>query len=199
MKKIDKLRQKYKDIPGERFFEELFTNNEYEPARNVKCNVVLDIGALAGEFCAYMYDKADIIYALEPFTPYFNELSDNVHEFNLTKIKPFKLALGDRNGKQWYKEEFRGGGRLIDTEGTEQVEVKTLAEFMKSENIDHINVLKIDIEGGEKAVFSASDFDEVAGKIDFIIGEHQSEMSKIERHGFKLKESWKNNLIYTRT
>ena len=83
----------------------------------------------------------------------------------------------------------RGSNRLVTGEGsdkTEKVQVKTLATFMKDEGIDHIDILKIDIENGEDEVFTAPDFKDVASKISFIIGEHAGSVvsDALRKNGF---------------
>ena len=184
MNNIDKLLEKYKNIEGERFFAELFNRNEYKATREIY-DVVLDIGACAGEFAAYIYDISKTIYAIEPHSGHYKELEDNIKEFELSKIKPYKLALSNQNGLGRLSLGGRGSHRLgIDGEETE---TKTLATFMKENNINHVDLLKIDIEGGENSVFNSDDFKEVVDKIDFIIGEHLSGLvEKLQNYGFKV-------------
>ena len=175
MANIKGLLDKYSKIENERFFREVTINGEYEPSINKKADIVVDVGACAGDFGAYIYEKAGIIYSLEPYSGHYKELEQNVKEFELTKIKPYKLALSNYNGEGTLTIGGRGGSRLVLGEGsdkTEKVQVKTLAAFMKDEGIDHIDLLKIDIERGEDEVFTALDFKNVADKISFIIGEH---------------------------
>jgi len=169
---IDNLLLKYQNVPGERFFGELFAKNEYEVVLNRPLKVVVDVGALAGEFAAYIYDKAGVIHAIEAHEPSFNELVQNIGEFGLAKIRPHKFALAGHNGTDKFTIDRTRGGNAIHPEGEGEVQTKTLAQFMKDEGITHIDVLKIDIEGGEDTVFAAKDFPEVAKQIDFIIGEH---------------------------
>ena len=190
MDDIKGLLKKYKNIPEERFFNEIFKEKEYKPALYRKADVVIDVGACAGEFSAYIYKKAKVIYALEPFSEHFAELSDNVEQFGLTKIKPYRLALGDFNGEGILSV---GGGRgshkLIkgpNGDKTEPVDVKTLATFMKDEEIDRVDILKTDIENGETELYNSPDFKDVAGKIKFIIGEHSNDYvsDALRRCGF---------------
>lgn len=184
---IDKLLEKYKQIPQERFFEDVFKGNEYIDALGRKSDIVLDIGACAGEFSAYIYPKATKIYAIEPFSEYYKELTDNIKEFNLDKIIPFKLAIGDYNGVgKLASDRSRGGNKLEDNPDLfEEVIVKTLAQFIKDEHIERVDVLKIDIEGLEKKVFNSPDFIEVVDRIDYIIGEHLGEVIELlKSYGF---------------
>jgi FkbM family methyltransferase len=175
MTPIDQLREKYKPREDERFFRELWEKDEYQSVLSRPLHTVLDIGALAGEFAAYIYDKADVIYALEPFPPHFQELEDNVREFGLTKIKPFQLALFNYTGTAKFStKKDRGGNCITDEAGMQQIEVPvtTLAQFMKDNCIEHVDVIKIDVENNEVEIFGSHDFKDVAYKIDCIIGEH---------------------------
>ena len=174
MARIKGFLKKYENL-GDRFFNEIIVGGEYKLALNEKASVIVDVGALAGEFGVYMYKKARTIYALEPFSEHFEELETNIRDFNLKKIKAFKLALSDYNGEGTLIIGGRGGHKLVaggGSEKTEKVQIKTLASFMNDEGIKHVDILKIDIELGEREVFGSDDFAEVADRINFIIGEH---------------------------
>ena len=179
MAKIKALLKKYSQITNERFFEDVVIKQEYKHAFNKKADVIIDVGALAGEFGVYMYGKAKIIHAIEPYSKAYEELTSNIRDFNLKKIKPYRLALSNYNGEgSLVISEGRGGNKLVVGDGsdkTEKVEVKTLARFIKDENIERVDILKIDIENTEYEVFTAPDFKEIADRIDFIIGEHANE------------------------
>lgn len=194
------LREKYAKIPEERFFREIFKSEEYKPVKR-EPQVIIDVGALAGEFSAYIYDQAEVIYALEPHSEHFKELEENVQEFGLDKIKPVRIALSDYNGKGELIISVRGGHRLTKESGspkTEKVEVKTLATFMKDNNIKHVDILKIDVENSEDLIFTSEDFKEVADRIEVIIGEHLSGIGHIlVTHGFREKNHGVNT-VYTR-
>lgn len=203
MANIGGLIEKYKTVPNERFFRELFQDQEYLPARAVKADVVLDVGALAGEFCAYIYEHAQTIYALEPDPRFFKELSENVKEFKLTKVKPYQLALGGASGmRNFHASNDRGGSQLREgggDEGVVQAQTKTLAQFLNDEGIEKVDILKIDVENGEGEIFGATDFPSVASRIEYIIGEHLAGVDHILKElGFDQLESYKNNLIYQR-
>lgn len=201
MSNIQGLLDKYKEIPEERFFAELFEGKEYEPTLNTKADVVIDVGACAGEFSAYIYEKATKIYAIEPYSGHYKELEENIKEFDLEKIRPFKLALSDYNGEGDLVVATRGGHVL--TKGsksslTEKVQVKTLASFMKDQGLTRVDILKIDVENAENEIFNSKDFASVADKINFIIGEHLGQVDNLLlSFGFKAR-AHKQNIIYER-
>ena len=62
------------------------------------------------------------------------------------------------------------------------------------------DILKIDVENNEDEIFKAPDFKDVAGKIDFIIGEHLKNLQGLfENYGFTARVvEGTNNIIYER-
>lgn len=188
------LLDKYKE---DRFFQEV-ANGDYSPTLGHKSDVVIDVGALAGEFAAYIYDQSGVIYALEPYSEHFKELEENIKQFELDKIKPFKLALAGENATRTLVVQSRGGHTLGVTEPLEEIQAVTLATFMKEQKIDHVDILKIDIEDAEIEVFNSPDFAEVVDKIDLIIGEHLGKVHDIfETAGFTM-EKHGVNAVYRR-
>lgn len=194
---IQGLLDKYKDNTEERFFKEVFEKNEYIDARDQKAAVVIDVGALAGEFSAYIYPYAGTIYAIEPFRKYFEELTENIREFELNNIKAFKLAISNRNGESILSSDSSRGGNAIQEDGTgEVVQTVTLASFIKEQGIETVDILKIDIEGHEKKVFEAEDFKEVALRINYIIGEHlDTVIDLLKGYGFAMRVDGANYIF----
>lgn len=194
MSNIDDLLKKYLYIPDERFFNDIFTREEYNDVKGRKSDIVIDIGATAGEFSAYVYKQSKTIYAIEPYKKYFDELTENIQAFHLDKIKPFNIALLDRNGTGSMSEDCRGGNKL--EEGND-VRVMTLASFMKEQSIDNVDILKIDIEGMDNKVFESEDFQTVGDKISYIIGEHIAGIEELLKpYGFKQRISEQNYIYY---
>ena len=180
------LLEKYK---GERFFKEVYVDGMYAPVLLEKLDVVLDVGALAGEFSTWIHNRAGVVYAFEPQPEAFKELEENIEDF--PKVKAFKLAIGGENGTKKLYKDTRGGHSLLgQKDDFEEVECKTLATVMKENNIDQVDVLKIDVENGEMEVFSAPDFAEIASKINFIIGEHMNGVveSLLEQNGYTIEK-----------
>lgn len=195
-----KLKEYKKRYEQDRFFQEVFIHRVYSPVMDIKnIDVVLDVGALAGEFSFWIYSKAKNIYAIEPDPENFKELVSNIKEFEFERVKPFNIALGGKNRIGHVTEGGRGGGALSQdkTPTKRDVQVKTLATFMKENNLKKVDVLKIDIEGGEKEVFEVKDFGEVSKDIKFIIGEHVAATSdhRLRELGFTGTE-YKYGYIY---
>ena len=157
-----------------RFFQEVFVHEIYKPVRDLgQVNTVIDLGGCTGEFSLWVYPQAEHIYAIEGDKEAFESLKENLSDF--PNVSVHNIALGDRNRTGHMTTGASLGGKSLSLDETatpEDIQVKTLATFMKEEGIEHVNVLKVDIEGGEDAIFNDPEFEDVADKIDFIIGEH---------------------------
>lgn len=154
--------------------EEIFVKGHYEEGRK-RAGVVLDLGGNVGLTSLYFSPVASKIYVLEPIKEYFECLKKNLK--GLSNIEAFNVAIGLDDGSGLMKtvnnSEFAfslfGNGR----EGESGTIVKTVRidTFFEQNKIEHIDVMKIDIEGMEYALFGGDTFEKVAPKIDFIVGE----------------------------
>jgi FkbM family methyltransferase len=182
---------KYKiNCDDPRFINDIMENKEYDFMDNDK--VIVDLGANIGVFSMWVYDRAKVIYAVEPSEEYVN-LDKNVKENELHKIKTFNFAISGQNGSQiMHKNSGTGSWSLkgVINEGNPvaTVQTKTLATFFKENNIDYVDLLKIDVEGAEVEIFSAGDFGDIADNIAFIFGEYHNEgnmmVDSLVRHNF---------------
>lgn len=138
---------------------------------------VIDAGANVGLYSLYISEHAKTVYSIEPQTKMFDYLTQNIKENKKTNIKAYNFALTGTAGKRWlytsYNKEDNSGYSLLPVgEYVETVNCKTLAKFIKDEDIKTVHILKMDIEGLEQEVFSADDFGEVADRILCIVGEY---------------------------
>ena len=158
---------------GDRFFDEVFDKEIYKAIWDLgRIKTVIDLGALHGEFGFYIYDHAEEIYCVEPHPEAYKQLVENCKD--LPKIKTFNLVISNTNGTKYIRGGDDGGATTQNEDGDNcyRVPCMTLATFMKENNIDEVDALKIDIESHEPAVFGSSDFKDVANKIKLIQGEH---------------------------
>ena len=142
-------------------FQEIFTNRTYD---NDHCSVekgdlVVDIGAHVGLFSRYAAEKgADKIYSFEAEPLNFSCLIDNAPE----NCSPFNLAITNRMGFcELFTDRCTGGHSLYNcdinktkTGKSIQVQCATLESLFESGLFDHIDFLKIDVEGAEREIMS---------------------------------------------
>jgi FkbM family methyltransferase len=118
--------------------------------------LIVDCGAYIGASAAWfasLWPRATVL-ALEPEQSNFDLLARNVAK--LENVTPMHAAIGTSPGRAWVHDPggFACGYRVSDVPGGQEVEVLTLGRLRGSYG-DHVPfILKVDIEGGEGALFS---------------------------------------------
>ena len=137
--------------------------------------VIIDAGAnigLASIFFANRYPDATII-AIEPEVSNFGLLEKNVQPY--PRIKAVHAALWKENGEINLVDPGLGHHGFQTTQGDNSqgkrslVRAVTVDSLMKEMGIEHVDVLKIDVEGAEKDVFEHSG--NWIEKVDIIMAE----------------------------
>ena len=112
-------------------------------------SVVMDIGAYHGEFSEGIYNKYQCkVYAFEPVEslhePLQNFFKDNPN------VKTYKKGLSDKTRKETI---YLAGNATSAyekvSEDTEVVDMQCIKDFLDEEKLDYIDLVKINIEGGE--------------------------------------------------
>ena len=116
--------------------------------------VVIDGGANVGLFSLYILPKVKHVYCIEPTLSHFEVLKDIFEKLNSDKVEFHNIALHNYDGKCNFdiRDYNTTENRITYTETDIQVECLTLKTFFKKNNIQKIDLLKLDIEGGEDAV-----------------------------------------------
>lgn len=145
-------------------FTKIFLNREYEIPLAKEPKVIVDAGGNVGyasAFFAVKYPSAKII-AIEPEVANFNLLKQNTSAFpNVTALN---AALWPTSGEVNLLDPGVGSwGFEAATEATGtadrslgKVRAVTVDDIMTQFNVPYIDVLKVDIEGGEKALFEGA-------------------------------------------
>jgi FkbM family methyltransferase len=150
------------------FKDDAFTKQQELFGKNV--SVIFDIGANRGDVVAKyleMFPKA-IIYAFEPFPDSFEILEQRFKEND--SVRCFKLAIAEEEGtKSFYvnrnvdtnsllkpKQSGLSSDKQVENLSVVTVASTTLDKFCSENNINHINILKMDIQGGELAALKGA-------------------------------------------
>jgi FkbM family methyltransferase len=138
-----------------------------------KVKTIFDVGANIGETIKeyQTYFKTSKFYCFEPFPDAFSVLYDKYK--NDSSIKLFKAAVTDQTGiKRFYynKASYTSSllrvsaesnkfvdSRLTESLGHVDVESVVLDDLCKNEAIKKINILKMDIQGGELMALEGAD------------------------------------------
>lgn len=162
-----------------RVFEQIFLKREYDFEVKKAPRTIIDAGANIGLASVYFSNKfpdAKII-AVEPERSNFEILERNAAAYD--NITPVLAALWHENttidlvdpelGKWGFMTQARNGGEEPLGETVHEVQAITVETIMKEHELDRIDILKIDIEGAEREVFS--DPTAWIGKVDALIVE----------------------------
>jgi FkbM family methyltransferase len=186
---------------------EVYKDAIYEPYLRGKSNLnILDIGANVG-VTAYYFSHFGHVFAVEPSAEHFAIL-DTMIKFNRLedKITPINKAIYIRSGKfDFYHPNNKTCYSLhagvtpnpagIEV-GKEMVEAIPLDTLFEENKIEHIDLLKLDVEGSEFEILASEGFGKVAPKIDLIMGEihqwanrnKQQLIDALENNNFKLEK-----------
>lgn len=144
----------------EEVLKESFDNDIYFPAipeyRVQPHHIILDIGAHIGCFTLLAAGKTGTgrVYAFEPGGETFAVLKKNIEENKLSNVSIFRQAMAAGSGKTLlYHDTVSGNwGHTITKQisgESEEVDCITLAHFLQSENIGHVDFIKFNCEGAE--------------------------------------------------
>lgn len=167
-------------------YEQIFINNEYDFISKEQPKVIIDAGANIGLAAIYFTNKycgAKII-AIEPERSNFEFLKENTEMY--PNIIPVHAALWNKNeevnivdpglGKWGFMTELKNSTEKLQGNDCHAVSAITVDKIISDYKIERIDVLKIDIEGAEREVFS--DTSSWIDKVDSIIIELHERMKR---------------------
>ncbi len=151
------------DIPA---YDQVYVSREYDFAVSRHPKVIMDAGAnigLASIYFANRYPDSQII-AVEPEASNFELLKTNVTPYR--NVIPLQAALWNKDeeinlvdpgmGKWGFMTQARDGSEEVQGVTVHKTRGLTVDTIMRKQKIERIDILKIDIEGSEREVFSNS-------------------------------------------
>ncbi len=155
---------------------------EYRIPKEIAPKIIFDIGANIGMATLYYAQQFPdaIIHAFEPIPDNYALLRKNTQ--NHANIKTYNCALGAYDGSiEMFASDssLNNGGFSFYETGSDinckiQVDVKSVASVLSEQNIQHIDLLKIDTEGAEYEIIHAIN-PRILKSIKWIIGELHGE------------------------
>lgn len=127
----------------------------------VKGKVFFDVGANIGSYTLALSKSAAHVYSFEASSSNAAILRNFVKLSGLNSIEVINKAISNHSGKtiSLYSSPDTGGNNTQFHDfgkGYETVSTITLDQFASDNNIDHVDVIKIDIEGSELAAFQGA-------------------------------------------
>lgn len=191
---------------AEIFWERVYTPSfleDYFRDPTIICDIGANIGIFS-LFAAKRFDKAKI-YSYEPDPVIFKALTENIRKNNLEgRIAPYNVAVGPETGSVLFLPSHthnKGAGKIVNDASMHsyhgammEVGCVSLEDIIKAHS--SIDLLKIDIEGGEYELLLKTSPD-VLSRVKYIAMEWHVvpgyQISQIEK---KLKNNGFNVLIH---
>jgi FkbM family methyltransferase len=148
---------------------------------------IFDVGAHVGQTTLTyrsLFPEAQI-YCFEPGPVTFDELKAKCN--GLPRVTPINCAVGDRVGEAaYYMNMFSATNSLLPVSaaakeytnpawlasaGTVTATVTTIDQFCKDHGIEHISILKMDIQGGELMALRGAEETLTGGRADLVYSE----------------------------
>lgn len=182
--------------------EEIYKKKVYLPylPHDKKNTICVDIGANVGLTAYYFSQYFEKVIAVEPAKQHQDAIYAMSEQNNLLNLIVAPLALSNKDGTERFYHNpnqtmFSLEKTVNDTSDFEEVKTMAMDTFMKEYKIDHIDLLKLDMEGSESQFIVSDGFIKSAPKIKAIVGEHHqwTEMKKelfqhsMEKLGYKFK------------
>ena len=195
------LRKGNSDI---KVFEQIFIYSEYKIMIDFEPKVIFDCGANIGLSAVYYkntYPDSKII-CVEPELGNYNLLLENTKNYD--QITCYNAGVWTRSTNLYIEDNGYGDWgfmvREVDDNISGSIKGLSLEDLMKENNIDIIDILKIDIEGSEKEIFETN-YDYWLSKTRLLIIELHDQMKPgcaksffeaLSKYDFSLKLSGEN-------
>lgn len=150
---------------------EIFVDNIYQKFFEVENNdLVVDIGSSVGPFTYSIKDKnPKHVYCFEPHKELFKTLSKNV---SCEKVTCFNKGIGPSDSTHTSRGLFNETTMECFAEENERsFDSIKFSTFIEDNNIQTIDFMKIDCEGGEYDVFNEENFAWIAKNVKKVAGE----------------------------
>jgi FkbM family methyltransferase len=152
-------------------------------------SLVFDVGGYKGEFAGDIFCKYNAtIYVFEPINLFF-QIIQNKFAKN-PKVKIFKFGLAGRDEQMEISMSDNASSVFLKTEDSETIQLKSIVNFIQENKIQSVDLIKINIEGGEYELLESliennliSVFKNIQVQFhDFLLDDGKERMSKIQEH-----------------
>ena len=162
-------------------FKQVFVEKQYHPHHMKSPKIIIDAGGNVGLFSVLMKNKfpESHIITIEPDPENFQMAQKNLQNYDNVQLlnkglwsNDVKLKILDLDAAKW-------GIRVVEDNENGKIEAVCINTIMKENNLDRIDLLKMDIEGSEKEVFGKN-YEVWLPKVKILV---------IELHDFMLKDT----------
>jgi len=181
---------------------EVYKEGVYAPLlQGRKDLTIIDVGGNIGITSYYFSQFAKQVYTLEPSLEHFDVMTTMLKYNKITNVMPINKALYFKEGVfDFGGPENNGTMRSLhsatwqDGRPREQVQATTLPKLFEEFKIDHVDFMKLDVEGSETEIICSTSFKKVASKIDSMVierhqwsGRHENQIvDALKENGFQV-------------
>ena len=113
-------------------------------------SVVFDLGGYEGQWTSDIYSKyCCVVYCFEPVKEFADALSLRFARNKKIHIFQFGLSNEDKNARMTLAKNSSSTFKILKKNPTEEVVLKKAVSFMQENKINMVDLMKINIEGGE--------------------------------------------------
>lgn len=221
---VESLGARMRLYPGNNVCEKrlLFTPQYFDPDERAYLEraitdgfVFVDIGANVGGYTLFVAARAGAagrVLAVEPQPAVFERLVYNIRQNPFGTVKAVDCAVADKSGELTLFVDMKNHGessvKFVGLSGGPSVRVaaKTLKQLLDEEGFDHVDAMKIDVEGAEDLIlepFLRSAPDSLLPRILVIengAGRWQIDLpAMLQEKGYRLVARMRVNLIFERS
>ncbi|MDI1256468.1 MAG: FkbM family methyltransferase [Flavobacterium sp.] len=152
-----------------------------------KDSLVFDVGGYKGEFASDILCKYNAnVYVFEPVKAFFHTIEEKFS--HNPKVKAYHFGLGKEDCKLQISLSDNSSSVFLESQDTESIQLVSADDFLKSNNVTQVDLIKINIEGGEYELLEAlldhgniSIFKNIQVQFhDFLFENAQERMNKIQ-------------------
>lgn len=111
-------------------------------------SLVFDVGGYQGEWAQQIFNRYQCrIMVFEPVPEFYQQIKKRFD--GNSKIRVFNFGLGNYTHNTTFNQLADASGQFQASEQTITVPIRDIVDFIKEEKVMHIDLMKINIEGGE--------------------------------------------------
>ncbi len=150
-------------------------------------SLVFDLGGFEGQWSSDIFSMYGCsIFIFEPYLPFANNIAERF--IKNSKIQLFKFGLGSRSEKVKFSVLDDGSSIYANGIQKDTIDIMSVIEFFKTYNINSVDLIKINIEGGEYELLEClidngliNNFKNIQVQFhDFIVPDAENRMKSIQ-------------------
>jgi|SRR5690606_20033578 len=162
-------------------FKQVFIEKQYDLNHYKKPKTIIDAGANIGLFSVLVKNRFpdSKLISIEPDPENFEMVQKNLKGYENTQLlnkglwsKDVKLRILDETAAKW-------GIRVVEDQENGKIDAICIDSIMQEFGLESIDLLKMDVEGSEKEIFS-NNYENWLPKVKILV---------IELHDFMLKDT----------